>query len=108
MQLLNVQRFKMKVKDPKESLLLDSLLTSHSGGNSDSIKSDFDISKRRHYFHSQGTYQAVPSYCEEEHIPQVRVSGYELKHTCQMSENLQGMNKTLPTLSNQKVSIQMF
>ena len=106
-ELIECSEIQHETQTSKESLLSDSLLTSHSGGYSDSIKSSCDISKRRQYFHNKGTYQAVPTHCEEEHLPEIKISEYknseyELKHTCQISENYQGINPNPPTSSSQQ------
>ena len=73
----------------KESLLSESLVTSHSNGYSDSIKSD--VLKPRQYFTHKGLYHAVPTQYEEDHYTGINIecnpSEPGPQHTCQQSEN---------------------
>ena len=85
----------------KESLLSESLVTSHSNGYSDSIKSD--VLKPTQYFTHKGLYHAVPTQYEEDYYTGINIecnpSEPTPQHTCQQSENHH--NQSLSVATNQ-------
>lgn len=103
-ELIECSEIIHETQTSKESLLSDSLLTSHSNGYSDSIKSD--VLKPRQYYTHKGLYHAVPTQCEEENVPQMKIecnpSDNNLKHTCQPTENQQGISQHLSASLNQQ------
>jgi len=103
-ELIECSEIPHETQTSKESLLSDSLLTSHSTSYSDSIKGD--VLKPRQYYHHKGFYHAVPTQCEEEHLPTMKIElnppVSALKHTCQPSENPQGVSQYLSASSNQQ------
>jgi hypothetical protein len=103
-ELIECSEIIHETQTSKESLLSDSLLTSHSNGYSDSIKSD--VLKPRQYYTHKRFYHAVPTQCEEENVPQMKIecnpSDNNLKHTCQPTENQQGISQQLSASLNQQ------
>merc|ERR1719153_2052771 len=103
MNLLNIRVLHTKhrlLKSPS-SLLSESLVTSHSNGYSDSIKSD--VLKPRQYFTHKGLYQAVPTQYEEDYYTGINIESNPSEpgpqHTCQQSEKHQ--NQYLSVATNQ-------